>query len=58
MTRIHIACSARNAGRYLDEFMDSLVAQTHGDWVLWIRDDGSSDDSWARIEQWRAREPR
>lgn len=58
MTRIHIACSARNAGHYLDEFLDSLVGQTHGDWVLWIRDDGSSDDTWDRIEQWRAREPR
>jgi glycosyltransferase involved in cell wall biosynthesis len=58
MTRVHIACSARNAGRYLDELMESLVAQTHGDWALWIRDDGSSDDTWSRIEQWRAREPR
>lgn len=58
MTRIHIACSARNAGCYLDEFMDSLGAQTHGDWVLWIRDDGSSDDTWARIARWRARESR
>ena len=58
MTLVHIACSARNAGRYLDALMDSLVAQTHSDWALWIRDDGSSDDTWNRIEQWRAREPR
>ena len=58
MTLVHIACSARNAGRYLDALIESLVAQTHGDWALWIRDDGSSDDTWSRIEQWRAREPR
>lgn len=58
MTTIHIACSAKNAGRWLDAFLDGLVAQTHGDWALWIRDDGSTDDSWARIEKWRAREPR
>lgn len=58
MTLVHIACSARNAGRFLDELVESLVAQTHGDWALWIRDDGSSDDTWNRIEQWRSREPR
>lgn len=58
MTRIHIACSARNAGCYIDEFVEGLVAQTHSDWALWIRDDGSSDDTWARIAQWHAREPR
>jgi len=58
MTRIHIACSARNAGRYLDAFFDSLVAQTQTDWELWIRDDGSTDDTWARLQSLRAREPR
>ena len=58
MTLVHIACSARNAGRYLDELMESLVGQTYADWALWIRDDGSSDDTWSRIEQWRVREPR
>lgn len=58
MTHVHIVCSARDAGRWLDAFFESLVAQTHGDWELWIRDDGSTDDTWARIETWRAREPR
>ena len=58
MTHIHIACSARNAGRWIDALLESLVSQTHGDWELWIRDDGSTDDTWAKIEAWRAREPR
>jgi glycosyltransferase involved in cell wall biosynthesis len=58
MTHIHIACSARNAGRWIDALLESLVSQTHRDWELWIRDDGSTDDTWAKLEAWRAREPR
>ena len=58
MTQIQIACSARNAARYLDAFMEGLVAQTHSDWVLWIRNDGSTDETWDHISAWRAREPR
>ncbi len=58
MTRVHIACSARDAGLWLDAFLESLVAQTHRDWQLWIRDDGSQDRTWAIIEAWRGREPR
>ena len=58
MTHIHIACSARNAGRWIDALLESLVSQTHRDWELWIRDDGSTDDTWAKIEAWQAREPR
>ena len=58
MTHIHIACSARNAGRWIDALLESLVSQTHRDWELWIRDDGSTDDTWAKIEAWRAHEPR
>ena len=58
MTHIHIACSARNAGAWIDALLESLVSQTHRDWELWIRDDGSTDDTWAKIEVWQAREPR
>lgn len=58
MTHIHIACSARNAGPWIDAMLKGLEAQTHGDWELWIRDDGSTDDTRAKIETWRAREPR
>lgn len=58
MTRIHIACSARNAERWLDAFIEGLQAQTHQDWELWLRDDGSTDGTWGTIESWAAREPR
>ncbi|MFA6165592.1 MAG: glycosyltransferase [Gemmatimonadaceae bacterium] len=53
-----MACSARNAGAWIDGFLLSLVAQSHSDWELWIRDDGSTDDTAGQLEQWRAREPR
>lgn len=58
MTCIHVVCSARNAGRWLGELVESLVAQTHTGWVLSIRDDGSTDDTWDVVETWRRREPR
>ena len=58
MRRIHVACSARNAGAWIDGFLASLVAQTHTDWELWIRDDGSTDDTAVRLEQWHVRDAR
>jgi len=58
MTQVHIACSAKNAARWIDAFVEGLVAQTHRDWVLWIRDDGSTDDTRQRLEAWQRRDPR
>ncbi|MBM3908278.1 MAG: glycosyltransferase [Gemmatimonadetes bacterium] len=58
MTRVHIACSAKNAARWIDPFIEGLVAQTHTDWELWIRDDGSTDDTRQRLEAWQRRDPR
>lgn len=42
---VHIVCSVFNGARYLNEFMKSLQSQSVGNWRLWVRDDGSSDDS-------------
>lgn len=58
MRKIHVACSARNAGTWIDAFLTSLVAQSHTDWELWIRDDGSTDDTSERLERWRVRDGR
>lgn len=41
--RIDIICSVLNGERFLPEFLDSLAQQTHRDWRLWLRDDGSDD---------------
>lgn len=58
MTRVHIACSAKNAERFIDPFIEGLVAQTHADWELWIRDDGSTDGTRRRLEAWRRKDAR
>ncbi len=58
MRRVHIACSARNAAAWVDDFLSSLVAQSHTNWELWIRDDGSTDDTTVRLEQWHVRDAR
>lgn len=44
-TRVAILLSTYNGARFLRAQLDSLVAQTHADWVLYWRDDGSSDAS-------------
>lgn len=58
MSHVHIVCSARDAGPWLDALLASLQAQTHTDWELAIRDDGSRDATWDVIERWRTQEPR
>jgi malate dehydrogenase len=47
-----ILLSTYNGEAYLDAFLDSLAAQTHTDWVLYWRDDGSTDGSVARLTAW------
>src|SRR5215475_14563150 len=42
---VDVVCSVYNGARFLPEFLRSLEAQTHADWRLWVRDDGSRDDS-------------
>jgi glycosyltransferase involved in cell wall biosynthesis len=43
--KVVILLSTFNGSLYLQEQLKSLVAQTHQNWVLCWRDDGSSDDS-------------
>jgi len=42
---IDILLTVYNGARYLPEQIRSLQAQTHGEWRLWVRDDGSTDGS-------------
>ncbi len=45
MTTVAILLSTYNGARFLPEQLDSLAAQTHREWVLYWRDDGSTDAS-------------
>ena len=42
---IHIVCPVHNGAQFLTEFIASLQAQTVQNWLLWVRNDGSRDDS-------------
>jgi glycosyltransferase involved in cell wall biosynthesis len=48
-TSIAILLSTYNGEAYLDALLDSLDAQTHADWMLYWRDDGSTDGTVAKL---------
>jgi glycosyltransferase involved in cell wall biosynthesis len=49
---VAILLSTFNGEAYLGALLDSLAAQTHADWVLYWRDDGSADETVARLTAW------
>jgi len=55
---VHVICPIYNGRVFLPSFLDSLQAQTHAQWVLWVRDDGSSDDSGAIVRSYADRDGR
>jgi len=42
---IDILMATYNGGKYLRNQLLSLQQQTYKDWILWVRDDGSTDDT-------------
>lgn len=52
MEKIAILLSTYNGDRYLKEQLDSLFNQTYKDWILYIRDDGSTDSTLRIIEKY------
>jgi len=54
MPRFSVLMTNYNNGRYLDEAIGSVLAQTFTDWELVIIDDASRDDSLQRIEKYSA----
>ncbi len=57
MTSVSIALATYNGGRYIDEQLDSLAGQTHLPDELVVCDDGSSDNTAAKIEAFAATAP-
>jgi glycosyltransferase involved in cell wall biosynthesis len=45
MARVGVLLSTHNGAPFLEAQLRSLLAQTHRDWALYWRDDGSSDDT-------------
>jgi len=58
MAEVLILLAAYNGGRFIGEQIESLRAQTHADWHLLVRDDGSDDDTIAVVDRYRERDPR
>jgi glycosyltransferase involved in cell wall biosynthesis len=53
-----VLLTAYNAGAYIGQALQSVVDQTFGDWEAVVVDDGSTDDTPARLQRWAEREPR
>lgn len=49
---VAICMATYNGGPYLAQQIDSILKQTYENWVLFIRDDGSSDDTQSVIRQY------
>ena len=55
---VSVVMSARNEAAYIDEAVASVLAQDFADFELVIHDDGSTDDTWAKLQDWAARDER
>lgn len=55
---VAILLSAYNGGKFLKDQLDSILNQTYKDWVLYIRDDGSTDDSLEIIDNYIKKDSR
>lgn len=56
--RVAIVMATYNGGRFIAEQIRSIQAQSFTDWVLYIRDDGSRDDTVQKILQIEREDPR
>ena len=54
---IHILMSTYNGERYLQEQLDSILAQTYSDWMLFVRDDGSTDATLPLLQNYADKYP-
>jgi glycosyltransferase involved in cell wall biosynthesis len=56
--RLSVVMPARNVRAHVDSAIESILAQTLGDFEFVIRDDGSSDGTGERLRHWARRDPR
>jgi len=58
MPNLNILMATYNGGKFIEAQLESLRAQTVSDWRLWIRDDGSTDDTLEIIQRCAAQDER
>ncbi|GJM11778.1 MAG: glycosyl transferase [Pseudohongiella sp.] len=56
-TKIAVLLSTYNGAKFLDEQLDSVLAQTHQNFVLVVRDDGSSDETVSILQNYAHANP-
>jgi glycosyltransferase involved in cell wall biosynthesis len=56
--RVSVLTAVRNSLPFLNEAIESILAQTFGDFEYLVVDDDSTDDSWAAIRQQAGRDSR
>ena len=56
--KISVILPCYNAAHYLEECLDSLLAQTMGDFEVLLVDDGSKDDTLSVAQKYAARDAR
>lgn len=52
---VEILMSTYNGEKWMDEQIESIVNQTYKDWLLLVRDDGSSDNTVKKLYEWKER---
>ncbi|WP_232338204.1 glycosyltransferase family 2 protein [Bordetella flabilis] len=52
-THVAILLCSYNGARFIREQLDSIQAQSHGDWKVWVSDDGSNDGTLDILSEYR-----
>lgn len=57
-SHVSIIMPARNAALYIGQSIESVRLQTHADWELLVVDDGSTDGTIEKVQEFQAVDPR
>lgn len=55
--QVAILMGTKNGERFLAEQLDSLETQTHQHWILYVSDDGSTDNTLSILKEYQAKWP-